>query len=78
MKPSMYRIKEPKISGGYKRDSERVQRILEEHGCKASLVDSYRLWKEMSTNDYCAGWLILPKKDEQVFEMLLPYLEKIK
>jgi len=73
----MYRIKQDPIRGPYKKDCLRIQKSLNENDCEASLGDCYKLWREMSEETYCAGWLNVPEKNEDIFKILLPYLEKV-
>lgn len=73
----MYRIKKSEIDADYKEDCLRIQKALKSFDCEVGLDDAYDLWCNMSEDDYCAGWLILPNNDREIFMALLPYLEEV-
>jgi len=56
----------------YPEDTKRIQRILAKKGYEASLVECDTMWKEYSKN-MAAGWMSLPEKDDEVFEMVSQY-----
>ena len=48
-------------------DVVRIQRVAEEHGYEADLEACAYIWDEYS-DDYAAGWLLLPEEDEDLWE----------
>lgn len=53
----------------YPADCDRICRVLGSYGIVVSLHDAERMWGEYSES-LCAGWLILPESDEEIFETL--------
>lgn len=47
------------------RDAQRIVDAFARHGVACGLIDAHTLW-EMHSEDYCAGWLIMPSKDEDL------------
>jgi hypothetical protein len=56
-------------------DSQRIQTLLQEHGYDLTLSECCDLWEKRS-NEYDAGWLILPKEKDDLLKDLLKYSEK--
>jgi len=58
----------------YPSDCKRIQNILEKNGYRASLEDCEKLWDKHS-DSMCAGWIILPDDDEDVYSNIRMYIE---
>lgn len=59
----------------YKEDLLRIQRIvLELGGQSITLTEADMAWKEMSTEMYAAGFLVLPDDDNEVWHLIRSYL----
>jgi len=58
----------------YPSDCKRIQNILEKNGYRASLEDCEKLWDKYS-DSMCAGWIILPDDDEDVYSNIRMYIE---
>ena len=58
----------------YQSDCKRIQNILEKNGYRASLEDCEKLWDKYS-DSMCAGWIILPDDDEDVYSNIRMYIE---
>jgi hypothetical protein len=72
----MYRIKRDTTSIRHPDDCIKIQSILNVHGCMATMEECQELW-ERHSEDYCAGWLMIDSySDENIWNILLPYLEK--
>lgn len=54
----------------YKKDCERIQKILKENNIFVSLEEVCSIWEEYS-DLYAAGWIILPKEDIDVYGCIL-------
>jgi hypothetical protein len=74
--------KETALNGGdladynneYRSDCEIIQRVLITNGyLNTGLNDALRLWSEYS-DSYCAGWLVLPDNDEDIFNSIKRYI----
>jgi len=68
------KFKNDLIHSFYLEDCQRIQRVLLENGYDASLDQCERAWHSYGEENYCAGWLVLPKEDQEIFERLKPYL----
>ncbi len=53
-------------------DRARIIRLLRTQDLECSDLDAYYMWADHS-DDYCAGWLIMPESDEHVLEGIAPY-----
>jgi len=49
----------------YPEDCVRIKRLAEKMGLNITLEKASDIWSDHS-NDYCAGWMILPKNDEEI------------
>lgn len=58
-------------------DVRRISEILNARGYFADDIDIQKAWTDFSDN-YCAGWLILPDDDEEVYIKVSEYLEEKK
>jgi hypothetical protein len=56
------------------KDCKRIQQILLDHGYEASLKECQKLWQKRS-DDWCAGWLILPDSDDEIWSDLESVVE---
>ncbi len=57
-------------------DIRRMRRVLHERGYTAPDETLYSAWAQVS-DDLCAGWLLLPDLDDQLFQELMRYLEEV-
>jgi predicted metal-dependent peptidase len=60
----------------YSEDVERIQKILANKGYEATLIECEKLWDTYSESME-AGWIILPKSDEDVFESISCYIKNL-
>lgn len=59
-------------------DSLSVVVVIREYfGLNISLQDARNLWEELSREEYCAGWLVLPREDRDVADMLFDRVKRI-
>jgi len=56
-------------------DCNRIQQALMEHGYYATIDQCEELW-EMYSEEYAAGWLILPEGNIHIFEYIKSYIEE--
>lgn len=47
-------------------DCERIVRVMKTAGFDISMRDAQRMWEEYS-DGLCAGWIMLPESDEDIF-----------
>ncbi len=50
-------------------DCRRIVNVLEKNGYIVTMEEAHELWQKHST-DYCAGWLMMDDKDEDLFKIL--------
>ena len=50
-------------------DVKRIQQVLKDNGYSSLLEDCGKLWDDYSS-DYWAGWMNLPKDDDDLFNIL--------
>lgn len=50
-------------------DCKRIQKVLEQNNTEATLAECEELWIEWSSS-LSAGWLFLPKTDDEIWEIL--------
>lgn len=55
-------------------DCERIVKIFLTYDYSISLTEAKSLW-ELVSEEYSAGWLLLPTDDVKAFEMMRPYFE---
>ncbi|UDM70675.1 hypothetical protein [Vagococcus fluvialis] len=66
-----------KIIHKYPEDIERIIDLSESKlGLKISVSEADSIWATYS-DDYAAGWLILPSKDTELLEIIKKYLSRI-
>ncbi|MGH8785001.1 MAG: hypothetical protein ACREYA_07935 [Cupriavidus necator] len=58
----------------YADDIKRMLQCLAAAGCQTTEDAAVQAWAEYS-DDYCAGWLVLPEDDVTLLETLLKYLK---
>jgi hypothetical protein len=58
-------------------DTDRIVKIFADRGYEISHNDAYHSWEHFS-NSRCAGWMILDKDDEVVFQDAFYYFEELK
>ena len=58
----------------YPEDVERIVKILAERGYRATNHQANQVW-DMYSESMCAGWMILPENDEEVFDCIRLYIE---
>ncbi len=51
-------------------DVLRIRKALWDKGVNTYLIDAYLMWDEYSES-LCAGWIILPETDEEIFNILV-------
>lgn len=72
MKPETTRIKyghDLREEIRYPEDCERIQRILAQAGHIVTTNEAQRIWEAYS-DSYCAGWMRLHEKDEDVLSAI--------
>jgi len=58
-------------------DVDRIVSAMESSGYEIDRRNAEAAWARMSTEDYCAGWLILEGYDnESILRMLMPHMEE--
>lgn len=50
----------------FKSDVERLQRVALAHGVLLQFWTAVKLW-EANSDSACAGWLVMPKDDEELW-----------
>jgi len=55
-------------------DILRIQRVLIDKGYYAENSQCRRIW-QLHSEEYAAGWLILPNTDEEIYESIRPHFE---
>lgn len=58
----------------YTNDILRIQRVLIDKGYYAENSQCRRIW-QLHSEEYAAGWLALPKTDEEIYESIRPHFE---
>lgn len=58
----------------YTNDVLRIQRVLIDKGYYAENSQCRRIW-QLHSEEYAAGWLKLPKTDEEIYESIRPHFE---
>lgn len=53
----------------------RIQSAFMDHGWYASLEQCKELWTRYSDDTWCASWIALPEKNEEIYEALRTYIE---
>lgn len=73
----MYKLieKEPEKAFRHLKDVERIITVLKQHEITVSLAEAERIWNHYS-DDYSAGWLGLPEKDDKLFDELEEYIDR--
>lgn len=59
----------------YPQDVVRIVDIFADRGYIITYNDAARAWEEYS-DGLCAGWLVLPDDDEEVFETVFNHFEE--
>lgn len=58
-------------------ESKRVATALERAlGHEVTVLEAFVFW-EWRSNDYCAGWLMLPKDDEELYADVKKYADEL-
>lgn len=57
------------MDSSYREDIIRIQRVLLKHGWESTYKECSDLWENHSA-DVRAGWLLLPKSDEELWNEL--------
>jgi|688.fasta_scaffold23064_2 hypothetical protein len=68
-------IKIKEYNRDFHEDTIRIQRLLIDKGYYAENSQCRRLWELYSENEYAAGWIELPKTDEELYDCIRPYFE---
>lgn len=69
MKAPKHELERPE----YKKDTERIQRVLLVKGHYRDIVQCEKYWLCYS-DSRAAGWIILPKKDEKVYNCIKKFI----
>jgi hypothetical protein len=72
MKKIKVKHNEPEDSFEFWDDCERIKKIFAEHDYDITLEQARQMW-ELYSEDYCASWLYLSAKDEDIFNDLTKY-----
>lgn len=68
---------EPTDEFDYPEDVKQIVEALARHGYEVDPRHAEAAWSKMSTDEYCAGWLMLDHSDDAaIVSMLLPHLEE--
>ena len=67
-------IKIKEYNRDFHEDTLRIQRVLIDRGFYAENTQCRRLW-ELHSEEYAAGWLALPKSDDELYECIHPFFE---
>ena len=59
----------------YPEACKRIQRVAKEHGEKITLTEAQLIWEDYS-DFYCAGWLMLPESDSELWFTIEDYFIK--
>jgi hypothetical protein len=54
----------------------RIQSVFLDHGWYATLEQCKELWSRYSEDQWCASWIALPTKSEEIYESLRTYIEE--
>ena len=57
-------------------DVERLQRVMLQNGYEADYDDAANIWEEYS-DSFAAGWLYLPKDDDELWEIIEDMVQRI-
>lgn len=70
------RIKNPYVrhKDAFADDCNKIQQVLIEHGYYATIDQCEQLW-EMYSDEYAAGWLVLPEGNMQIYDCIKDYIE---
>lgn len=60
----------------FKEDVQRIVSVCKDKGYELSEENAMIAWEKYSEDYYAAGWLILPKKDEDVVNAILKVMEE--
>ena len=58
----------------YPDDVSRIQKVLADRDLEATLKECEEMWQKYS-DSMAASWMILPRKDEDVFNIISSYIE---
>ena len=72
------RVKRPYVANvdEYREDCTRIQAVLQDHGYYATLEQCAELW-EINSENYAAGWLVLPQQDIAIYDEIKSYFEAL-
>lgn len=57
----------------FPKDCKRIMKVIRKH-CNVNEREAQHLWKTYS-GDLAAGWLLLPKKDAELWDIIKEYLK---
>ena len=60
----------------YRDDCNRIQTVLLDRGLYATLEQCAELWG-LASEDMCAGWLVLPENNADIYEDIKRYIEVV-
>ena len=66
-------IKDQHRSNFYDADVTRIKKVFEDRGYEITRHDAYEAWDYYSSS-MCAGWMGLPKDDQEIFYTCMDYL----
>lgn len=72
------RVKRPYVAhvDEFREDCLRIQSVLQDHGYYATLEQCAELW-EINSENYAAGWLILPQDGLAIYDEVKAYFEAL-
>jgi len=71
----MNKIRLKSSAESFPEDIDRIIKVMADHYYEVTRDQAKALWEEHS-EDYAAGWLVMPAKDEDLFESLSRHFEK--
>jgi hypothetical protein len=60
----------------YPEDCHRIRRVLSNHGVEATIAEAEAVWS-LHSEGMAAGWLFLPKNDDELWQILYTYVEDV-
>lgn len=60
----------------YEEDIQRIMLVCLQNDYLISQQDAMIAWEKYSEDYFCAGWLVLPKKDEEILSAVLKIMEE--
>ena len=60
----------------YQKDIQRIVSVCKDKGYELSEEDAIVAWEKYSEDYFAAGWLVLPKNDDYLFESIMKVMEE--